>query len=186
MYSHFFMYVLYVVAKRSSLTMADLNSTDISMPIVTETKITTSNNFKKQNYSNFGLRYKILELFQNSQPFLVSLLCILMAILAPLVISNHIQQNQLRGKIKTAYERTQSRLKTVENRATIPGPIGSPGQKGVQGMPGRPGLSGEKGIQYFRKFLAHFWALGYILIWYKKMFYPIGKVIIMDNNIDRQ
>ena len=126
--------------------MADLNSTDISMPIVNETKTTVSNNFKKQNYSNFGLRYKILELFQNAQPFLVCLLCILMAILVPLVISNHIKHNQFQGKIKTAYERTQSRLKTVENRAAIPGPIGLPGQKGVQGSPGRRGLSGGKGI----------------------------------------
>ena len=37
------------------------------------------------------------------------------------------QQNQLRSKIKIAYDKTQSRLKSVENRASIPGPVGSPG-----------------------------------------------------------
>ena len=44
-----------------------------------------------------------------------------------LVISNQMQQNQLRSKIKIAYDKTQSRLKSVENRASIPGPVGSPG-----------------------------------------------------------
>ena len=67
--------------------MADLSSTEfseISLPIDKEKKNVTKTNFKKQNYSNFGLRYKILEFFQNSQPIIVCLLCILMAIVVPL------------------------------------------------------------------------------------------------------
>ena len=124
--------------------MADLNSTDISMPIVSEKK-NLSKDFKKQNYSTFGLRYKILELFQNSQPILVCILCVLMAILVPLVISNQMRQNKLQEQIRNAYDKTQSRLKSVENRASIPGPVGLPGLKGSQGSPGRRGLSGDKG-----------------------------------------
>ena len=67
--------------------MADLSSTEfseISLPTDKEKKNVTKTNFKKQTYSNFGLRYKILEFFQNSQPIIVCLLCILMAIVVPL------------------------------------------------------------------------------------------------------
>ena len=67
--------------------MADMSSTefsDISLPIDKEKKNAAKTNFKKQTYSNFGLRYKILEFFQNSQPIIVCLLCILMAIVVPL------------------------------------------------------------------------------------------------------
>ena len=69
------------------------------------------------------------------------------------------QQNQLRSKIKIAYDKTQSRLKSVENRASIPGPVGSPGPKGPQGLHGRRGLSGDKGkysTEVRRAVLIHF------------------------------
>ena len=55
-----------------------------------------------------------------------------------------------RSKIKIAYDKTQSRLKSVENRALIPGPVGSPGLKGPQGLHGRRGLSGDKGKSFFK------------------------------------
>ena len=75
-----------------------------------------------------------------------------MAILLPMVISSHFEQNELEGKIKSAYDRLQSRLKSVENRAAIPGPPGIPGTKGDRGVPGRNGLSGQKG-KIFSKFM---------------------------------
>ena len=43
--------------------------------------------------------------------------------------------------MKLAYERLQSRLKSVENRAGVPGAPGIPGIKGEQGVPGHAGLT---------------------------------------------
>ena len=98
----------------------------------------------KRKYSP-PLRFKILQFFESLQPFLVGSLCVGMAILLPIVVSNHFEQDQLQGKMKLAYERLQSRLKSVENRAGIPGSPGNPGIKGDQGVPGRNGLTGPKG-----------------------------------------
>ena len=98
----------------------------------------------KRKYSP-PLRFKILQFFESLQPFLVGSLCVGMAILLPIVVSNHFEQDQLQGKMKLAYERLQSRLKSVENRAGIPGSPGNPGTKGDQGVPGRNGLTGPKG-----------------------------------------
>ena len=126
--------------------MADLNSTDISLPIASTENKNPSNNYKPKNYvPSFGLRYKILEFFRNSQPFLVGVLCLCMAILIPLVISNLKRQNQLNSHLKTTYEKTQSRLKSVENRALKPGPRGYSGPKGELGSRGPSGRPGEKG-----------------------------------------
>ena len=70
--------------------MADLNSTDISLPIAKTENKNSSNDYKPKNYiPSYGLRYKSLEFFRDSQPFLVGFLCLSMAILIPLVISNH-------------------------------------------------------------------------------------------------
>ena len=100
----------------------------------------------KRKYSpKLKLRFKILQFFESLQPFLVGSLCVGMAILLPIVVSNHFEQDQLQGKMKLAYERLQSRLKSVENRAGIPGSPGNPGIKGDQGVPGRNGLTGPKG-----------------------------------------
>ena len=52
---------------------------------------------QKRKYSP-PLRFRILQFFENVQPFLVGSLCVGMAILLPIVVNDHFEHNQLQGK----------------------------------------------------------------------------------------
>ena len=68
------------------------------------------------------------------------------------------RQNRLNLDLKTAYDKTQSRLKEVQNRALKPGPRGYPGQKGPKGSLGQSGRPGEKGTGVIHKWVRpNFW-----------------------------
>ena len=135
-------YTIYIVF--NSVILGNTESVSMISGINNNNAYGPSKEKTKRKYSP-PLRFKILQFFESLQPFLVGSLCIGMAILLPIVVSNHFEQDQLQGKMKLAYERLQSRLKSVENRAGIPGSPGHPGIKGDQGVPGRNGLTGPKG-----------------------------------------